>query len=98
MTPQKAAVNVPAGGAVRQEFDLVLERGTRPGANAETVKLDAFTVAVQEGVQSLVAAAIDVRMVGRLHLPVPILQPIDDLPFARVASDHFPVMVKLRTD
>ncbi len=46
MAPQKATVNVPAGGAARQEFELVLERAARSAAEGDTVKLDAFTVVV----------------------------------------------------
>lgn len=46
MTPQTAAVNVPAGGAVQREFELVLAGNTRVPATpaGETVKLGAFTV------------------------------------------------------
>jgi iron complex outermembrane receptor protein len=46
MAPQTAAVNVPAGGAVQREFELVLAGNSRlPATNVgETVKLEAFSV------------------------------------------------------
>jgi TonB-dependent receptor len=46
MAPQTAAVNVPPGGAVQREFELVLAGNSRmPAPNAgETVKLEAFSV------------------------------------------------------
>ncbi len=44
MAPQKAVVSVPAGGAVRREFELELDRSGRASAAGEAVKLDAFTV------------------------------------------------------
>jgi len=44
MTAQRATVAVVAGGAVRREFELVLDRAGRPAATGEAVKLDAFTV------------------------------------------------------
>ncbi|MBM3854233.1 MAG: carboxypeptidase-like regulatory domain-containing protein, partial [Verrucomicrobia bacterium] len=43
MAAQAATVNVPAGGTVQREFELVLV-GARPGAAADVVRLDAFRV------------------------------------------------------
>ncbi|MBI5768625.1 MAG: TonB-dependent receptor [Verrucomicrobia bacterium] len=43
MASQKASVNVTATGAVRREFELVLDRAGRAGSG-DAVKLDAFTV------------------------------------------------------
>ncbi|MSU51746.1 MAG: hypothetical protein EXS37_22095 [Opitutus sp.] len=60
LEPQTATVNVPAGGAVRREFELGREGGSRAAVSGETIKLDAFTV-VEDREMSAQAVAMNER-------------------------------------